>query len=87
MLGGQRVEPGEAVRAGDPQHVAVGEVDEAVAGVERALLAVERAVVGGDARVDALGGHGAGQVEEGTGQRHEAHVPKTVRWPTSAVKP
>ena len=64
VLGGQRVQPGQPVRAGDPQHVAVREVDEAVTGLEGALLGVERAVVRGDTGVDAIAGDRAGQVEQ-----------------------
>ena len=76
VLGGQRVEPGQPVGAGDPQHVAVGEVDEAVARLERALLAVEGAVVAGDGGVDPLGGDRAGEVEQGAGHRQSRAGPE-----------
>ena len=93
-LGGQAVQPGEPVGTGDPDHVAVREVDEALTGLEDALLAVERAVVRGDRGVDPVAADGAGQVEQGAGHEDSSSVsvsqstqwPKIARWPRSTVE-
>ena len=67
----------------------MGEVDEALAVLQGPLLDVERAVVRGDRGVDAVAGDRAGQVEQRAVMRScsPAQVPKTVRWPMSAMKP
>ncbi len=67
VLGGQVVQPGQPLRARDPQHVAVRQVHEPLALREGALLGVERAVVRGHRGVDAVAGDGPGQGEEGAG--------------------
>ena len=65
VLGGQRVQPREAVGPADAYDAAVGQVDEAVAAHERALLAVERPVVRRHGSVDAVAAHRSGQAEQG----------------------
>jgi hypothetical protein len=69
VLGRQRVQPGQAVGALEPDDVAVREVDEAVAVLERALLLVEGAVVGGDRGVDAVTGYRSGRTRSGVRRR------------------
>ena len=55
---------GESVGPADPDHAAVGQVDEAVTGHQRALLAVERAVVRGHGSVDPVAADRSGQAQE-----------------------
>ncbi len=69
-LAGQGVQPGQPVGSGDPQHPAVGEVDEPLPGVQVALFGVERAIVRGHARVHPGADDGTGQVEQFTGGMH-----------------
>ena len=54
VLGGQGVQPVEAIRSADADDAAVGQVDETVARHEGALLTVERPVVRRDRSVDAV---------------------------------
>jgi len=56
-LRGEAVQPAQPVRAGDPQHAAVGPVDHRRRLVGRALLAHRIAVVRGDALVRPAGLH------------------------------
>lgn len=67
VLGEQQMQPAQPLGAGDGDHAAVREVDEAGAVGERALLPEEVAVVGGNAFVGGLGGDGAGQRQQGAG--------------------
>ena len=59
LLGGQRVEPAQAVRSGDRHHAAVGKIDDGGTGREGALLPQRFAVVGRDAGVGAARFNGA----------------------------
>jgi hypothetical protein len=80
VLGGERVQPGQPVGALDADHLAVGEVHEAVSGLERPLLAVERPVVRRHRGVDAVAGDRTGQLQQwADGHRHSWQVPNTVR--------
>ena len=82
------MQPGQPVGALDPDDVAVGEVDEPLAGLQRALLEVERAVVRRHAerRCRRRRRPRAGPAA-GCGHSQFSHLPKTVRWPTSTVNP
>ena len=97
-LGGDRVQPGQPVGAGDRHDPAVGQVDGGEALGEQPLLAQRVAVVRGDARVGAVGRDGAGRREQGAGRdrrgchcldcwEHAAHHPWIAMCLTSATKP
>jgi hypothetical protein len=64
VLGGERVQPAEAVGAGDPHDTPVRQVDEAVPGLQCPLLAGERAVVRRDRGVQVVAGHGPRKAEQ-----------------------
>ena len=89
-LAGHRVQPAQPVGAGDGEHAAIGEVDDRLAALEAALLDDRVAVVAGHPGVDALGGHGRGEREEGRAghqstfaSRAEAWVRRS--WPSAAM--
>ncbi len=64
VLGGQAVQPGQPVRAGDPHDLAVGAVHQAGRAGQRPLLRMRVPVVGGDPRVDSLRRDRAGPREQ-----------------------
>ncbi len=64
MLGGDAVQPGQPVHAGDAQHSAVRTVDDHRAVLADALLAQRIPVVVSDPEVGSGGGHGTGDGQQ-----------------------
>ena len=76
------VQPAQPVRAADPHHPAMRQVDDSTPGDQHSLLPERVAIVRGDPRVLPVGRYGAGQRQERADRGHGAHrwhSPKTVR--------
>ena len=75
------MQPGQAVRTGDRDDIAVREVDKRLAGDEGPLLAQIRAVVGRDAGVQSVASTAPGR--SSSGLRFRDMSPEYVEWRTA----